>query len=139
MPPVKLNILEAVDRQVARLFDPHVVADVNDSQVKVAKFGPQFDWHAHPAEDEAFLVMRGKVAMDFRDGPVQLSAGDFLLVPRGVEHRPRALSEAPVVLMFEPAATLNTGDSISGLTVTQPKRLLPEAEAASPAEEVRDD
>lgn len=132
MPPAKLNILAAADRQITRTFDPHIVADVNDSQVKAAKFGPVFDWHSHPAEDEAFLVLRGEVAIDFRDGSVELGAGDFLLVPRGVEHRPRALSDAPVVLMFEPAGTLNTGDSESGLTVADPKRLLPQDHSGGP-------
>lgn len=132
MPPAKLNILAAADRQISRTFDPHIVADVNGSQVKVAKFGPEFDWHAHPAEDEGFLVLRGAAAIDFRDGAVELGAGDFLLVPRGVEHRPRALSEAPVVLMFEPAGTLNTGDAESGLTVAEPKRLLPQGQGGAP-------
>lgn len=127
MPPAKLNILNAVDRQVSRVFDPHVVADVNSSQVRAAKFGPLFDWHAHPAEDEAFLVLRGRAAIDFRDGTVELAEGDFLLVPRGVEHRPRALTEEPVVLMFEPASTLNTGDAQSDLTVSELKVLHPAA------------
>lgn len=127
MLPAKINILTAVDQQVSRHFDPHIVADVNDSQVKVAKFGPMFDWHAHPQEDEAFLVLRGRIAIDFRDGQVELGAGDFLLVPRGVEHRPRSLSEDPVVLMVEPATTLNTGDADSTLTVATPKRLLSSA------------
>ena len=57
-----------------------------------AKFGPEFDWHSHPVEDEAFLVLRGRIAIEFRDGVVELGQGDFLCVPRGVEHRPRALS-----------------------------------------------
>ena len=124
MPPKKLNILAAVDAQIRKTFDPHIVADVNDAQVKVAKFGPEFDWHSHPAEDEAFLVLRGRIALEFRDGMVELGEGDFLCVPRGVEHRPRALSHQPVVVMVEPAGTLNTGDVVSALTVATPKRLL---------------
>ena len=125
MPPEKLNIIQAVDARITRTFAPHVVGDVNDCQVKVAKFGPLFDWHAHPGEDEAFLGLRGRVAIDFRDGTVELGGGDFLVVPRTVEHRPRALTEEPVVLMFEPAATLNTGDAQSALTVAAPARLAP--------------
>lgn len=125
MPPAKLNIIRAVDHQVSKVFDPHVVGDVNDSQVKVAKFGEVFDWHSHPAEDEGFLVLRGKIALDFRDGTVELDEGDFLLVPRNVEHRPRSLTSEPVVLMFEPATTLNTGDAASGLTVNELKHLRP--------------
>ena len=123
MAPRKLNILQSVDRQVRNVFEPHIVGDVNDSQVKVAKFGDVFDWHSHPGEDEAFLVMRGRVAIDFRDQSVELGEGDFLVVPRGLEHRPRSLSPEPVVLMFEPATTLNTGDARSDLTVTDLKRL----------------
>lgn len=127
MLPAKINILAAVDQQVSRQFDPHIVADVNNSQVKVAKFGAMFDWHAHPQEDEGFLVLRGRIALDFRDGSVELGAGDFLLVPRGVEHRPRSLTQDPVVLMVEPAGTLNTGDADSALTVAAPKRLVADA------------
>jgi mannose-6-phosphate isomerase-like protein (cupin superfamily) len=123
MAPSKINVLTSVDRQITKVFDPHVVGDVNDSQVKVAKFGEVFDWHSHPQEDEAFLVMRGSIAIDFRDGSVELGEGDFLVVPRGVEHRPRSLTAEPVVLMVEPATTLNTGDAKSDLTVTNLKRL----------------
>ena len=68
-------------------------------------------------EDEAFLVLRGRIAIDFRDGAVELGEGDFIVVPRTVEHRPRSLTEEPVVLMFEPATTLNTGNAKSELTV----------------------
>jgi mannose-6-phosphate isomerase-like protein (cupin superfamily) len=68
MPPTKINVLEAVDRKVKEVFHPFVVGDVNDSQVKVAKFGAEFDWHAHEREDEAFFVLRGRIAIDFRDG-----------------------------------------------------------------------
>ena len=125
MVPQKTNILAAVDRQITGLFDPHIVGDVNDSQIKVAKFGPEFDWHAHPGEDEAFLVLRGRIAIDFRDGTVELEEGECLVVPRTVEHRPRPITEAPVVLMVEPATTLNTGDAESDFSVPEPKRLLP--------------
>ena len=123
MPPAKINILNSVDRQIREVFQPHIVGDVNDSQVKVAKIGEVFDWHAHENEDEAFLVMRGRIAIDFRDGTVELGEGEFLTVPRGVEHRPRSLTPEPVVLMFEPATTLNTGNAESDLTVTELERL----------------
>jgi len=125
MPPSKVNIIEAVDRQIAKTFDPHIVGDVNDAQVKVAKFGELFDWHSHPNEDEAFFILRGKIAIDFRDGSVELGEGDFIVVPKGVEHRPRSLTPEPVAVMFEPATTLNTGDADSALTVAEPKRLMP--------------
>jgi mannose-6-phosphate isomerase-like protein (cupin superfamily) len=113
MPPRKINLVEAADRAITRVFDPHIAGDINDSQAKVAKFGARLDWHAHEQE----------ITVDFRDGPVALGEGDFIVVPRGVEHRPRSLTEEPVVLMFEPATTLNAGDAKSGLTVTDLKRL----------------
>ncbi|RUV74496.1 MAG: cupin domain-containing protein [Mesorhizobium sp.] len=123
MPPHKINLVEAADTKIKKVFDPHIAGDVNDAQVKIAKFGEVFDWHAHDNEDEAFLVLRGRIAIDFRDGTVELGSGEFIVVPRAVEHRPRSLSEEPVVLMFEPATTLNTGNAKSDLTVADLKRL----------------
>ncbi|UVK39744.1 cupin domain-containing protein [Mesorhizobium sp. AR10] len=123
MPPHKINLIEAADAKIKKVFDPHIAGDVNESQVKIAKFGDVFDWHAHDNEDEAFLVLRGRIAIDFRDGTVELASGEFIVVPRAVEHRPRSLSEQPVVLMFEPATTLNTGNAKSDLTVADLKRL----------------
>jgi mannose-6-phosphate isomerase-like protein (cupin superfamily) len=123
MPPRKIDLVAAADARIAKVFDPHIAGDVNDSQVKIAKFGEVFDWHAHEHEDEAFLVLRGRIAIDFRDGAVELGEGEFIVVPKTVEHRPRSLSKEPVVLMFEPATTLNTGNAKSDLTVTDLKRL----------------
>jgi mannose-6-phosphate isomerase-like protein (cupin superfamily) len=123
MAPTKINIVEAAERKIKKVFHPFIVGDVNDSQVKVAKFGAAFDWHAHESEDEAFLVLRGRIAIDFRDGAAELGEGDFIVVPRGVEHRPRSLTEEPLVLMFEPASTLNTGNAKSDLTVAELERL----------------
>ena len=125
MPPRKLNIVERANAQIEKQFDPFVVGDVNDYQVKVAKFGPEFDWHAHEEEDEAFFILSGTIAIDFRDGTVTLDEGDFLIVPRTTEHRPRALTDNPIVLMFEPATTINTGDAESDLTQTALRRLNP--------------
>ena len=123
MPPRKINLVEAADQKISKVFDPHIAGDVNDSQAKVAKFGETFDWHAHEHEDEAFLVLKGRIAIDFRDGAVELDAGEFLVVPKATEHRPRALTHEPIVLMVEPATTLNTGNAICALTVTELNRL----------------
>ena len=123
MPPAKLNILNSAQKQIDKTFDPHIVGDINDYQVKVAKFGEVFDWHSHDEEDEGFLVLKGRIAIDFRDGVVELGEGDFMVVPKTVEHRPRSLSDQPIVLMFEPATTLNTGNADSELTVSELKRL----------------
>ena len=125
MKPEKLNILAAVDQQIKNVFEPYIVGDINDSQVKVAKFGKEFDWHSHANEDEGFFVLRGRIAIDFRDGTVELGEGEYITVPRSVEHRPRSLTNEPVVIMFEPSTTLNTGETTSDLTVNKLKRLQP--------------
>ena len=119
MPPRKINILEAATSQVAEVFEPHIVANVNDAQVKVAKFGDVFDWHSHADEDEGFFVLQGRIAIDFRDGTVELGEGEFIAVPRKVEHRPRSLTDRPVVLLFEPSTTINTGDASSDHSVSK--------------------
>lgn len=89
---------------------PKIVGELNVQEVKVVKFQGVFPWHAHECEDELFLVWRGRMRVEFRDRTVELGAGEFLIVPRGVEHRTAADEEAEVVL-FEPAATRNTGDA----------------------------
>ncbi|MEM7777251.1 MAG: cupin domain-containing protein [Pseudomonadota bacterium] len=122
MPPRKIDLLEA-GRQITKVFTPKIAGDVNNAQVKIAKFGKEFDWHAHETEDEAFLVLSGRIALDFRDGTVELGEGEFLVVPRAIEHRPRSLTDEPIVLMFEPATTLNTGNADSSLTVKNLERL----------------
>jgi mannose-6-phosphate isomerase-like protein (cupin superfamily) len=121
--PRKINLVSAAESQINGVWQPHIAGDINDSQVKIAKFGEVFDWHAHEAEDEGFLVLKGRIAIDFRDGSVELGEGDFLVVPRGVEHRPRSITSEPIVLMVEPSTTLNTGNAQSALTVTQLNRL----------------
>ncbi|MCS6759957.1 MAG: cupin domain-containing protein [Candidatus Devosia euplotis] len=119
----KIDLLQAADQRIKQVFDPHIAGDVNDSQVKIAKFGAVFDWHAHEQEGEAFLVLRGRIAIDFRDGAVELGEGEFLVAPRRAEHRPRSLMHEPVVLMFEPSTTLNTGNAASDPAVTELNRL----------------
>ncbi len=99
----------------AEHWSPKIVADLNGQQVKLVKFQGAFDWHSHADEDELFLVHRGEFTMEFRDRIVPLRAGDMLVVPRGVEHRPVAEFEC-AVLLFEPASTLNTGDAITERT-----------------------
>lgn len=90
-------------------WSPVVLADLNGQQVKAVKLLGEFQWHQHRQEDEMFLVHRGEFRMEFRDRSVTLRAGDFLVVPRGTEHRPVADTEVEVIL-FEPASTVRTGD-----------------------------
>ncbi len=117
----KVNIEEKF-----KLFDdywsPKLVGEINDAHVKAVKLKGEFVWHHHEHEDELFLVHRGSFRMEFRDRVVELRAGDFIVVPRGVEHRPVADEEVEIVL-FEPAGTLNTGNVRSELTVPAPSRL----------------
>jgi Mannose-6-phosphate isomerase len=103
-------------------WSPKVVGELNGQQVKVTKLKGAFLWHQHEHEDEMFLVHRGSFRMEFRDRVVELSAGDFLIVPRGVEHRPVADEEVEVVL-FEPAGTLNTGNVRNERTMDVLERL----------------
>jgi mannose-6-phosphate isomerase-like protein (cupin superfamily) len=97
-------------------WNPRVVGELNGQQVKLVKFQGEFVWHDHAAEDELFLVVRGSFRMDFRDRSVTLHEGEFIIVPRGIEHRPVAEEEVEVML-FEPAQIKHTGDVESELTV----------------------
>lgn len=103
-------------------WSPKVVGELNGQQVKLAKLEGAFVWHKHDEEDELFLVHRGRLRLEFRDRVVELSAGEFLIVPRGVEHLPVADEEVEVVL-FEPASTLNTGTLRNERTVEVLERL----------------
>lgn len=104
----KINLGEAFAR-IHQHWSPTIAAELNGQMVKLVKFQGEFVWHHHEHEDEMFLVHRGEFVMEFRDRRVELRAGDFIIVPRGVEHRPVAIQEAEVIL-FEPASTLNTGN-----------------------------
>ncbi|HEY3091897.1 MAG TPA: cupin domain-containing protein [Vicinamibacterales bacterium] len=96
-------------------WNPRIVGELNGQQVKLVKFLGPFTWHHHDAEDELFLVVRGRFRMEYRDGHEWIEQGEFLIVPRGVEHRPVADEEVEV-LLFEPASTLNTGNVRNELT-----------------------
>jgi mannose-6-phosphate isomerase-like protein (cupin superfamily) len=117
----KVNLADKLARFSAH-WQPKIVGELNGQQVKLAKFKGPFVWHSHEHEDELFLVVRGRFRMELRDGDVELDAGEFLIVPRGVEHRPVADEEVEV-LLFEPAGTLNTGNVRDERTVEQLERL----------------
>jgi mannose-6-phosphate isomerase-like protein (cupin superfamily) len=103
-------------------WSPKIVGELNGQQVKLVKFFGPFVWHHHDEEDELFYVVRGSFRMEFRDRSVTVGAGEFIIVPRGVEHRPVADQEVEVML-FEPATTLNTGNVRNERTVDQLERL----------------
>jgi len=100
---------------------PKVVAQLNGQEVKLVKFSGMFPWHQHEHEDEMFLVVKGRFRMDFRDCHEWIEEGEFIVVPRGVDHRPVAERECWVVL-FEPATTLNTGNVENELTLHELER-----------------
>jgi len=90
-------------------WNPKIIAELNGQQVKAAKLKGEFIWHQHDNEDEMFLVIKGKLKMEFRDKLVEINEGEFIVVPKGVEHKPIADDEVEL-LLFEPASTLNTGN-----------------------------
>lgn len=103
-------------------WSPKVVGDLNGQQVKLVKLQGPFVWHHHENEDELFLVLHGRLRMELKDRTVDVDPGEFIIIPRGVEHRPVAQEEVHV-LLFEPASTLNTGNVRGERTVEQLQRL----------------
>jgi mannose-6-phosphate isomerase-like protein (cupin superfamily) len=112
--------MHAIDlaEKLSRFSDhwhPRIVGELNGQQVKLTKLHGEFVWHAHADEDELFLVLKGRLRMEFRDRAVEVGEGEVIIVPRGVEHRPCAEQEVHVML-FEPASTRHTGDVETELT-----------------------
>ena len=104
----KVNLAEKF-ASFAEPWQPRIVGELNGQHVKIVRLLGEFVWHHHEQEDELFLVLEGTIRIEFRDRVVELNEGELCIVPRGVEHRPVAEREAKV-LLFEPAATLNTGN-----------------------------
>ncbi len=104
----KVNLAEKL-ASFSEHWVPKVVGELNGQYVKVVKFKGEYVWHRHADEDELFLVLRGRIRIELRDRTVTLEEGEFFIVPRGVEHKPAA-DETAHVMLFEPAATRNTGN-----------------------------
>jgi mannose-6-phosphate isomerase-like protein (cupin superfamily) len=117
----KVNIREKL-AHFNDLWNPRIVGELNGQHVKLVRFQGEFVWHKHDQEDELFLVIKGRFRMEFRDRTVWLEEGEFLIVPRGVEHRPVAEAEVHVML-FEPAGILNTGAVRNDRRVEDPQRI----------------
>ena len=101
-------------------WTPKIIGELNDQYVKVCKLKNDFVWHSHENEDELFMVLRGTLLIDFRDGrTVQVKEGEILIVPKGVEHRPHTNGETVFNLLFEPKTTLHTGDVETEMTVKE--------------------
>ena len=103
--------LAAAFAQISEHWRPRVIAELNGQEVKLVKVKGEFVWHHHDAEDELFLVTKGRLTIEFRDRSVTLGPGECLVVPRGVEHRPVAPEEVEMIL-FEPTGVRNTGNVV---------------------------
>jgi mannose-6-phosphate isomerase-like protein (cupin superfamily) len=123
----KVNLAEKLS-QFSDHFNPRIAGELNGQeacqpwQVKLVKFRGEFVWHHHDKEDELFYVIKGSFDMHLRDKIITVNEGEFLIMPRGVEHKPVAKEEVEIML-FEPATTLNTGNIINEKTVTDLKRI----------------
>jgi mannose-6-phosphate isomerase-like protein (cupin superfamily) len=117
----KVNLVEKLTL-FSDYFNPRIVGELNGQQVKLVKFKGEFVWHHHDIEDELFYVVKGSFDMQMRDKTITVNAGEFLIMPRGIEHRPFAKEEVEIML-FEPATTLNTGNIVDEKTVTNLERL----------------
>ena len=117
----KVNVAEKF-REIREYWKPYIVAELNGQHVKLDKLKGEFVWHHHQNEDEMFLVVKGRFRMELRDKHAWVQEGEFIVVPRGVEHRPVAEEEAHI-LLFEPASTLNTGNVRDEWTLEKLERI----------------
>ena len=117
----KINLSEKLAKFTEQ-WKPKIVGELNGQQVKLVKFQGPFVWHHHDHEDELFLVIKGRFRMEFLDRHEWIEEGEFIVVPRGVEHRPVADEEC-WLLLFEPASTLNTGNVVNERTLAQLERV----------------
>lgn len=117
----KVNLAEKFSL-IDEYWSPKIVGELNGQQVKLAKLKGEFVWHDHEAEDELFLVVKGRLLLKLRDRDVLVEEGEFFIVPHGVEHKPVAEHEVHVML-FEPASTQHTGSVQSEKTVTVQERI----------------
>lgn len=117
----KVNIVEKFSK-ISEYWKPYIAAELNGQYVKLDKLKGEFVFHHHENEDEMFLVVKGRFRMEFRDRQEWIEEGEFIVVPRGVEHKPVAEDEC-WILLFEPATTLNTGNVQNERTVRELERV----------------
>ena len=103
-------------------WKPGIAGELNGQKVKLVKFNGPFIWHKHDNEDELFLIIKGSFTMEFRNKNLEIREGEFIIVPKGIEHKPVAENEVHVML-FEPASTLNTGNEVNEMTIENPSRI----------------
>jgi mannose-6-phosphate isomerase-like protein (cupin superfamily) len=109
-----IDVKEKLTR-FSEYWSPKIIAQMNDYHFKIAKIVGEFVWHDHPETDEVFIILKGRLQIQFRDGSVTLKEGEMFVVPRGVEHKPVAEQECHIMLV-EPAGTVNTGDVVNDKT-----------------------
>lgn len=115
--PIKTVNLNEKFNSFSEFWSPKIVGELNGQYVKVAKFKDEFIMHQHEDEDEMFLVIEGKLLMELEDKTLEVNPGEFIIIPRGTNHKPIAVGEAKI-LLFEPKSTLNTGDQENDFTVS---------------------
>lgn len=113
----KVNILEKIDL-IKKYYKPKIIAQVNDTHVKLVRFKGEFVWHKHELEDELFFVVKGRLLIKLRDQTIELNENEFVVIPQGVEHLPVADDEVSVMLI-EPKTTVNTGNVRDERTLTE--------------------
>jgi mannose-6-phosphate isomerase-like protein (cupin superfamily) len=118
---MKINIAQKLT-QINEHWSPNIIGELNGQHVKLAKLKGEFVWHHHQNEDELFMVIEGNLKIEFRDKTVELAHGEICIIPKGVEHKPIAEQEVSV-LLFEPATTLNTGNTENHFTKRDLKKI----------------
>jgi len=118
MTPSKINIAEKFSRLPDEDYSVRVVAKMNDYEFKIVKFKGEFVWHSHPDTDETFIILKGKMLMHFRDKVVELTDGEMIVIPKGVEHKP-ASKEGYEALLIEPEGVRNTGNVESEMGIDE--------------------
>lgn len=118
----KINLLEKFSKLPAGDYAVGLIAEMNNYQFKIVKFKGDFVWHAHPETDETFIILEGELVMNFRDRKVQIGAGEMIVVPKGVEHKPSS-SNGYKALLVEPEGVPNTGDVKNKITIEKITRV----------------
>ena len=119
---MKINLLEKA-KELSESWQPGILANLNNHEVKLAKFSGAFTWHSHADTDELFYVVEGAFTLELRTKSVHLTKGEMIVVPKGVEHRPIVEEGEAIVLLFEQAGTVNTGNNPGELTFRNPKKI----------------
>ncbi len=120
MKPSKINFMEKFSKLSGQDYAVRIIAMMNNYEFKIVKFKGEFVWHSHPDTDETFIILDGKMLLNFRDKVVELTSGEMIVIPKGVEHKP-ASEEGYKALLIEPEGVRNTGDVDNEITISKPE------------------